>query len=120
MMIEYDHKKVEGEFIIGLIMNSFSIGGFKNPIGGLTELNDGMFEGILIRMPQNLMEFQEIVAALIGNQDDSKLVIRFQAAYIHIQSEPIEWTVDGEYGGCYEEATIENLNRAVKVFVKGN
>lgn len=66
LSVQYEYGVIEGEYIVGLIMNSFSIGGFKNPVGALTELNDGVFEVILVKMPQNVIELQGVIADLLG------------------------------------------------------
>lgn len=113
MSIQYDDGNISGAFIVGLIMNSFSIGGFRNPISILTKLDDGIFEVILIKMPQNILELQEIVTALLGDSIESKHIIYFQTSYLEIQSEPMEWVIDGEYGGKFETAKIENINQAI-------
>lgn len=115
MTVSWDDKVVEDEFIVGLFMNSFSIAGFRNPVSSLTDLNDGIFEVILIRMPKNILELQEIIAALLGNTRECDRVLCFQASRIEIESEEMEWTVDGEFGGAYERVIIENQNRAVKI-----
>lgn len=65
MSIQYDNGNISGAFIVGLIMNSFSIGGFKNPVRVLTKLNDGIFEVMLVKMPRNILELQEIITALL-------------------------------------------------------
>ena len=93
--ISCDGKNVSGYYIVGLIMNSFSIGGFRNPTSKLTDLNDGIFEVLLIRMPQNLIELQGIVAALLGDLNEAKSIEYFQASRIQITSESMEWTADG-------------------------
>ena len=80
LLIQYEGGTIEGEYIVGLIMNSFSIAGFKNPVGALTELNDGFFEVILIKMPQNIMELQGVIAALLGNPQDSEHIVYFQTS----------------------------------------
>ncbi len=115
LSIQYEGGAVEGEYIVGLIMNSFSIGGFKNPISALTELNDGVFEVILVKMPQNVIELQGVIAALLGDTQDSEHIVCFQTSRMEIQSEMMEWTVDGEYGGRFEQAVVENYNRAIEI-----
>lgn len=116
--IQYEEGLITGKYIVGLIMNSFSIGGFRSPISAVTELNDGIFEVLLIRMPQNLIELQGIIAALLGNPMDSEYVDYFQTSHVEVESEEMEWTVDGEYGGKYEKVNIKNLNRAINILVK--
>lgn len=115
LSVQYEGGVIEGEYIVGLTMNSFSIGGFKNPISAQTELNDGVFEVLLIKMPQNLIELQGVIAALLGDLGDSEQIVCFQTSRMEIQSEMIEWTVDGEYGGRYEQAVVENYNRAIEI-----
>lgn len=116
MTIQYDGGSISGAFIVGLIMNSFSIGGFRNPISVLTKLNDGIFEVILIKMPQNILELQEIIAALLGDLKGCKHIIYFQSSYVEIQSDPMEWVVDGEYGGKFEYTTIQNISQAISMY----
>lgn len=118
LVMEYDNGEVKGSFIVGLVMNSFSIGGFKNPAGGLTQLNDGLFEVILIKMPQNILELQAIIASLLSEKLDSENIVCIQTGKVKVMSELMEWTVDGEYGGEYEKVTIVNKNRAVKILVE--
>ena len=115
LSLRYEGGEITGRYIVGLIMNSFSIGGFKNPVGALTELNDGVFEVILIKMPQNVLELQGVIAALLGDPQDSEHIVCFQTSRMEIQSEMMEWTVDGEYGGRFEQVTVENYNRAIEI-----
>ena len=90
----------------------------RNPTSKLTDLNDGIFEVLLIRMPQNLIELQGIVAALLGDLNEAKSIEYFQASRIQITSESMEWTVDGEYGGKYEGVVVENINRAISILTR--
>lgn len=117
LTIKYDGEIVNGEFIIGLITNSFSVAGFKNPNSAMTTLNDGLFEVLLIRTPQNILELQSIITALVSERFESKHILCFQASHIEIESEPMEWTFDGEYGGKYEKADVNIVEKAIKLLV---
>lgn len=68
-------------------------------------------------MPQNIIELQSIIASLISEKLDSEHIVCIQTSYVNIQSEPMEWTVDGEYGGEYENVKIINRNQAVNILV---
>ncbi len=118
LTLKYDAGNVEGAFIVGLIMNSFSVAGFKNPFHQITKLNDGLFEVLLIRMPQNILELQAIIAALMNERVEPEYMVCFQTSSISISSEPIEWTFDGEYGGVFDLVSISILNRALQVIMK--
>lgn len=116
ILMEYDNGKLEGNFIIGFIMNSFSIAGFKNPIGYLTELNDGLFEILLIKNPANIVELQEIIASLISGALDSEQIICVRTSFAKIQSDSMDWTLDGEFGGRYENVEVTNIRQAVQIY----
>jgi len=117
LSMEYDGECVEGEFIVGFIMNSFSIAGFRNPAGSLTELNDGLFEVLLVKAPMNIVELQNIIASLLNGNIESEYIFCVQASNIKIHSELIEWTLDGEYGGKYEDAVIVNQKQEIQILI---
>jgi diacylglycerol kinase family enzyme len=110
--MEYDGNIVKDQFIVGLVMNSFSIAGFKNPLGAATELDDGLFEILMVRMPKNILELQVVIASLLSEKADPQYMLYVQASHIKIKS---EWTLDGEYGGKYGEVDIMNCHRAVRI-----
>ena len=53
MQVEYNNKRVQDEFIFGMISNSTSVGGFKGMTGKDVLLDDGVFEVTLIKKPRN-------------------------------------------------------------------
>lgn len=115
LSLEYDDGYINGEFIIGFVMNSFSIGGFKNPFGDMTELNDGLFEVLLVKMPMNIVELQNIITSLLNGNMESEYIICVQSSYIKVCSESMEWTLDGEYGGKCTNAVIVNKRQAIQI-----
>ena len=116
LTLEYESIRIEGNFLVGLIMNSFSVAGLKMPFHTYTKLNDGIFEGLFIRMPQNLWELQSIIASLLSGQlRQSPHILFFQTNSLTIISEPINWTLDGEYGGRQRKVEINNLRKAISL-----
>ena len=97
--------------------NSFSVAGLKPPFHSMTTLNDGVFEILLIQMPKNIIELQEIVVSLLNETFESKLMICFQSSSLMIHSEPMSWTLDGEFGGQVTDVRIDNLKQAVSIIV---
>lgn len=116
--LEHDQGIVQGEFIMGLIINSFSVGGFKSPFHKLTKLDDGLFEVVLIKMPQNFLELQNIIVDLANANINSKHIVYIQTACVRVKSQSIEWTLDGEYGGNFKDIIIRNRNKAIKIMTK--
>ena len=116
--ITHDDEVIEHEFIYGMVTNSRSVGGFRNMIGKNVKFDDGVFEVTLIRRPKNPIELQEIIAALLIEQVDTKHMYSFKAKKITFESlEEIPWTLDGEYGGSHDMVEIMNQNKAMELMV---
>ncbi|MCR5500255.1 MAG: diacylglycerol kinase family lipid kinase [Acetatifactor sp.] len=116
LKVTYDGKVIEDEFIFGMITNSRSVGGFKNITGKNVEMDDGLFEVTLIKMPTNPAELSSIMASLLNRDIDSEMMYCFRASSLTVESEdPIAWTLDGENGGMHREAVIENLHKTVDI-----
>lgn len=118
MKIESDEMTVEGEFVLGMISNSNSIGGIKGLPGKDIELNDGLFEVTLIRNPQTIVAWQDIISALLTSQQNNN-VIRFKTSHLYISSEePVAWTRDGESGGVYTDVELTNIKEALQIITE--
>ena len=70
--VTHDGEVIEDEFIYGMVTNSRSVGGFRNMVGKNVTFDDGVFEVMLIKMPKNPIELQEIITALLTEQTDGK------------------------------------------------
>ena len=107
-----------GDFMLGMITNSNSVGGFGGITGRDVTLNDGVFEVTLIRMPQLLaVEWPGILTSLM-NGSDNKNIITFKTSRIEIWfTEPVSWTRDGEFGGDHKHLVIENLPEALPIII---
>ena len=107
---------LEGEFIFGMVTNTISVGGFKSLVDPNVALNDGWFEVLLIRAPKKPLEISEIVSALLLKEETSGLVCRFKTRSLQIEArEPVDWVLDGEFGGSESSVVIENLSRQVLI-----
>ncbi len=116
--VSHDGEVIEDEFIFGMVTNSKSVGGFRNMIGKNVTFNDGVFEVSLIKTPKNPIALQEIVAALLIEQVDTKHMYTFKTGNITFESiEEIPWTLDGEYGGQHDFVEVYNLNRRLEIMV---
>lgn len=119
LRVTYEDQVIEDEFIFGMITNSVSVGGFKQITGKNVELDDGVFEVTLIRMPKNPMELNAVMAALLNRDINADCMLYFRTRQVSIESaEPIAWTLDGEYGGSHEKALIRNCHKAITMKVK--
>lgn len=118
MRVEYDGNEIEGDFLLGMITNSTSVGGFKNMTGKDVKLDDGMFEVTLIHKPKNIIELNTIIASLTNLKDETDLIDSFRADSVKFYSEEeIPWTLDGEFGGDPKEVQIKDHCKAVDIMI---
>ena len=119
--VEHDGEVIEDEFIFGMVTNSRSVGGFSNMVGKNIVFDDGLFEVTLIKPPKNPIALQEIIAALLIEQVDTKHMYTFKTKKITFDSvEEIPWTLDGEFGGEQDYVEIENVQKAMEIMVPEN
>ncbi len=119
MKVKSEEMELEDDFIMGMVSNSRSIGGFKNLTGKNVDMNDGFFEVTLIKMPKNPLELQEIMTALVISKDNTDLVHSFKSKKITIEAkEQVPWTLDGEFGGNQTAVEIENMHKALNLYLK--
>lgn len=117
--IEADGRKIEDEFMIGMITNSKSVAGFRSIMGKDVKFDDGEFEVMLIKKPKSLIGLQEIITALLIENFDTKHMYTFKAKDIKLKSkEEIPWTLDGEFGGQHEEVHIINKKQALEIMIE--
>lgn len=118
MRVEYDGNEIEGDFLLGMITNSTSVGGFKNMTGKDVKLDDGMFEVTLVHKPKNIIELNTIIASLTNLKDETDLIDSFRADSVKFYSEEeIPWTLDGEFGGDHKEVQIKDHCKAVDIMI---
>jgi len=118
MRVSYDEGVIEDEFILGMVTNSRSVGGFRKAASEEVAFDDGVFEVTLIKMPKNLISLQEIITALLVNQFNTKYMYSLKTKKIMFESEKeIAWTLDGEYGGDHKNVEIKNLQKAVNIII---
>ena len=117
--IEYDGGVIEDQFVFGSVSNSTSVGGgFVKLTDNGVELDDGLFETILIKHPTNLLEMNRIVTSVLSRDYSGDKVIMLRSKKVKFTFDrPVKWTRDGEAGGAHEEVVCENINSPIKIMV---
>ena len=111
-----DDEEISGDFVLGIVANSQSVGGMKLPEDIGAQMNDGMFEVVLLRMPKNIITLNKIINSLLNQETISDSMIVRKAHKVTVTSaEPIAWTRDGEYGGECCTVVIENKCHAIEI-----
>ncbi len=115
MTIETENQAIEGDFIFGMVTNTLSVGGFKTLVGNDVTLDDGWFEVLFVRTPKKPQEVSEILSSIVLKEEHEQL-IRLKTRHVRITSkEPVDWVLDGEFGGSLQEVEIENLCRKLQI-----
>lgn len=118
IQIESDEVNTEDDFILGFVSNTISIGGMRNRSEYSPQLDDGMFECILLKQPRTPSEFQALLSAWLSQDFDCPYIIKFMTKKVTFKSsEPIKWTTDGEDGGSHTKADIEVVPKAYSIIV---
>ncbi len=113
--VEHDGETFTDSFIVGLISNSRSIGGMKKLIAKDVVFDDGMFEVVLAKTPDNPLELSSLIANAATNKLKDKNFITFKTSKVTFTSDnDIPWTLDGEAGGTHRKVTIINHRKAVR------
>ena len=121
MKVSSEEVQVEDDFIVGMITNSRSVGGFKNLTGKNVDMNDGFFEVTLIVHPKNPLQLQEIMTALVMAEDNTDMIYSFKTRQLTIETdEEVPWTLDGEFGGNHRYVEIENRHKALNLYLQSS
>lgn len=113
-----DNETIEDDCIFGCISNSKYVAGFASVSSKYAELDDGLFEILLIRRPNNPLDVQNILSALLKREVNEHWMYFRKASSLRIESkECIPWTLDGEDGGETNTANIQNKNKAITILV---
>lgn len=110
----YEGGTVEGDYLFGAISNSLSVGGIVKYKKTTVELNDGEFEVLLIKKPDNILKLQPIIDGILRADFTREGMEFFRAKSIKIEAEnPVSWTLDGEFAEGEPEIFVENLHNAI-------
>lgn len=112
-----DGRETEGDYIYGMVGNTVSVGGLVNLPRDKVLLDDGRFEVILIRRPENGKDWQSILTALTNLElVEEGAVTGFSAGDVTFACDcPVAWTVDGEFGGEQAVTRVKNLPQAITI-----
>lgn len=110
---------IEDDFLLGLVTNSVSVGGFPGITGKDVELDDGLFEVMLIRNPKNVIDLTVALNELLNDKVAHEFIHRLKASHVFFSfDKDVDWVADGEFGGSRSEVDIRICKKAVDVVRK--
>lgn len=107
----------EGEYIFGAVSNSTSLGGILSIDPEYVDMNDGCFEAMLIKHPENMNQLNKIIKAVTSRQySDCDMIEFFPCSEMTVLKNPTGgWALDGEYEEGRNGAVIRNAHSAIKL-----
>lgn len=108
----------EDDYIFGAVSNSTSVAGILALAPELVDMNDGLFEVLLVRKPHNPLELSDCVLALTTQDYNTPMLTLCSSARVEIEStEELAWSLDGEEAMGGKHTVIENLHSAVQIIL---
>lgn len=116
MTVESDEFNAEGDFLLGLVTNALWVGGFQGLVPKGVALNDGLFEVLLIRTPKTAVEMTSVLSSVFTGGEYKEYVHRFTTSKLRVScGEPVNWVLDGEFGGGHRDVEIEALRERIEI-----
>ncbi len=108
----------EGDYVLGAVCNSRSIGGILNLRQLHVDMNDGQMEVLLIKMPRDIIALNDIAISTLGGSFKSNQIESFSARDLRIEIDGnVHWTLDGEYEEGAEICDIHTIESAISLVV---
>lgn len=106
----------EGDYIFGAICNSTSVAGILSLDKFDVDMNDGLMEVLLVRMPKDPIELNSIVVNMLNGTLNTRQIEFFSAKDIRVEIDHgTHWTLDGEYESGEDTNTINTLRSAIRL-----
>lgn len=109
---------IEDDFLYGSISNSRYMGGFPIFRKQNIELDDGKFEVLLAKKPQNILATIIVVLKILTGNLKDKHIIFLRTSALKVEAlNGVDLSIDGEYGGNRQEFVIKNFQKATKYLI---
>ena len=116
-----DDREIEDDFLFGAVSNSMSVGGIVKFDTTKVKLNDGSFEVVLIRKPDNILKLQPVIDGLLKQDLSREGIEFFHTKQVEVLgADGVSWTLDGEYAPGEDQIEIKNLHSAIRLIVPKN
>ncbi len=115
MRVEYDGGVIEGDFYFGAVANTNEISGLFKLEKNNVKMNDGLFELLLVK-GNGMKDVADAFVCALRQDYSCENIFLVKTSKVKITTEDnVPWTLDGEYGGAYNEIEIDVKKEAVNV-----
>lgn len=116
MRVETDDQVFEDDYVFGAISNSTSLGGVLTLAPDVVDMNDGLFELLLVKYPNSPAELNECIRCLQEKRYDSPMLTFHSTDRLTINcATAVDWTLDGEHECGHAQVEAVNLHDAFRL-----
>lgn len=109
-----NEKVLEGSYLIGAVCNSKSIGGILRLDKLDVDMNDGLMEIMMVKMPKDILDLSDIATSMLSGSFKSHQIETLSAHEAIVEIEDgVHWTLDGEYEEGSELCEIKTVRSAI-------
>lgn len=114
--IEHDGGVIKDTLVFGSVSNSTCVAGMVKLTSSGVELDDGLFEVLLIKKPNNIVELNQIISNVLSRSFAGDKVTMLKSKKVSFTFNcPVKWTRDGESGGIHSRVVCENIHAPIKI-----
>lgn len=118
MRFETTDAVFEDDYVFGAISNSTSLGGILTLAPDTVDMNDGLFELLLVKYPKTAAELNECIRCLQEkNYNSSMLTFHSTDRLTITTNKSVDWTLDGEHEPGRARITVENKHNAFRLII---
>lgn len=119
--VTYNGKTYEDDYILGMLVSSNSVGGFKGITGEGVKLDDGLHELLLIKAPKHIGGLSQVINEVLGHKFLGGRYLQY-AKVDHVSfdfDEEAAWSLDGEFGGKVTHADLSVIQKGIDYMIMG-
>jgi YegS/Rv2252/BmrU family lipid kinase len=106
----------EGDYLFGAVCNSRSVAGILKLDKQDIDMNDGLMEVLLVKMPHDLIALNDIAISMLNGTLHSSQIEFFSARNIEVDIEKgTHWTLDGEFEEGSAHCNITTIDSAISL-----
>jgi len=112
-----DDREIEEDILVGMITNALSIAGIIKRKDKGARLDDGLMEYIFVKYPKSPGDLSHVVYSLLNSKFDERYMYYGASRTFDIDSDKMEWTLDGECGGKHAHVKIDTIPKSLTIAV---
>lgn len=106
-----------GDYVFCSVTNSTSVAGIVKLKKSIVDLEDGLFEVIMVRTPKTPLDLNRILTGIANASFDNDMFEFYKANELEFQMpENVNWSLDGEKAEGGERVLIRNLPHSLTIY----